>query len=193
MSRSRTFCFVLYPDDESQMETFKYIVSNFDYAYILHDKDTYSNDVIDKDTNELVNRAGDLKKPHYHFIISFKNPRKADKLKEELKLSHIETCNFYFYSRYLIHLDDKDKYQYSQLDIKTNMATRINNALKREFNSKEEESRILLDYIFSKTKDGYLTFRMLTEFAMKNDCLLELQKRPYFYNQFCDQSGFRRY
>lgn len=37
-----------------------------EYAYILHDKDTYDADVTDKDGTK--HKAGDLKKPHWHIL-----------------------------------------------------------------------------------------------------------------------------
>lgn len=192
MKRSRTFALELYPEDEEHMKILKYIKNQFEYAYILHDSDKWENDVLDEEEN-IKYKAGEIKKEHYHVIISLKNARTDKSMLEELNIKHIETCNFYAYTRYLIHLGYPAKYQYSSNQIITNMQLRVNNALKRDYNSEEQDARILLDYIFSKTKEGFLTFRMLTEYAMENDCLKELQKKSYFYNQFCDKTGFNRY
>lgn len=192
MKRSRTFACELYPEDNDHMQILEYIKKNFEYAYILHDSDKWENDVLDEEEN-IKYKAGEIKKEHYHVIISLKNARTDKSLLEELNIKHIETCNFYAYTRYLIHLGYPAKYQYSSNQIITNMQLRVNNALKRDYNSEEQDARILLDYIFSKTKEGFLTFRMLTEYAMENDCLKELQKKSYFYNQFCDKTGFNRY
>lgn len=186
MKRSRTFACELYPEDDSHMITLDYIKNNFEYAYILHDKD-----IFEEDTEE--HKKGEKKKPHFHVLLSFKNARSDDSLKKELNLKHIETSNFYAYTRYLIHLGYPQKYQYSSNDIITNMSLRIENALKRDYNSEEQDARILLDFIFTRTKEGFLTFKMLTEYALEVGCLRELQKKSYFYNQFCDQTGFRRY
>lgn len=192
MKKSRVFSLELYPEDNSHMIILDYIKNNFEYAYILHDKDIHENDVVNEN-GELIHKKGDIKKPHYHVLITFKNPRYVDKLKEELNLKHIESANFYAYSRYLIHLGYPQKFQYKRQDIITNIDLRIDNALKRDYNSDEQDARILLDFIFKKCNEGFLTFRTLTEFAMENDCLRELQKKSYFYNQFCDQTGFRRF
>lgn len=176
MSKSRTFALELYPEDISHMSILEYIMQHYEYAFILHDKDVY------EDTTEE-HMIGETKKPHYHVIISFKNARSIDSIKKELELKHVETCNFYAYTRYLIHLDSPKKHQYSKDEITTNMPTRIDSALKREYNSKEQDSRILIDYIFSR---NFTTFKDLVEYAMQNDCLQELQKKSYFYNQLCD-------
>ncbi len=186
MKRSRTFALELYPEDNQHIAILEYIKNNFEYAYILHDKDTY-----EEDTEE--HKKGEKKKPHYHIILAFKNARTIDSIKKELQIDYVMTCNFYAYTRYLIHLGTPQKYQYSSNDIITNISLRIENALKRDYDSQEQDARILLDYIFKKSNEGFLSFRMLTEYALENGCLKELQKRSYFYNQFCDQTGFRRY
>ncbi len=187
MKRARNFAIVLYPNEsEKDKETLEYIINNFEYAYIEHDKDIW-----EEDGEE--HKRGEKKKPHTHVLINLKNARSDESMKDELQVNYIETSNFYAYARYLIHLGYPNKYQYEKEKIITNMPTRIENALKREFNSEEQDARILLDFIFKETNKGFLTFRKLTEFALENDCLKELQKKSYFYNQFCDQTGFRRY
>lgn len=193
MKRSRTFACELYPEDNDHMQTLEYIKKHFEYAYILHDKDRHEEDVIEEDTGEIKYKKGELKKEHYHVLLYLKNARTDKSMLEELNLKHIETSNFYAYTRYLIHLGCPNKYQYSSNEIITNMNIRVNNALKRDYNSEEQDARILLDYIFKNTNGAFLTFRKLTEYALENDCLRELQKKSYFYNQFCDQTGFRRF
>lgn len=186
MNRTRNFALVLYPNEnEKDLKTLEYIKNNFEYAYIEHNEDVW------EEENEE-HKIGDKKKNHTHVLINLKNARSIKSMLEELEVSHIESCNFYAYTRYLIHLGYPSKYQYSRQDIKTNIPLRIENALKRDYNSEEQDSRILLDFIFSHTNQSFLTFKELTKYAMENDCLLELQRKSYFYNQFCDQTGFKR-
>lgn len=184
MKKARCFSLVLYPyEDEKDMETLNYIKKYFEYAYIEHNYDVW-----EEDTEE--HKRGEVKKAHIHVIIYFKNARSMESIKKELNINYIESCNFYAYARYLIHLGYPSKYQYSSNDIVTNIPIRVENALKRDYNSQEQDSRILLDFIFSRE---ITTFKQLTEFAIANDCLLELQKKTYFYNQFCDNFGFKRF
>lgn len=152
LKKSRSFALELYPEDETHCDVLDYIISFFEYAYILHDKDRFDEDIFDEESKELIHKAGDLKKPHWHVIICFKNPRSVNSLKDELKLAHIETCNFYAYSRYLIHKDSPLKYQYKKEEIHTNMQLRIDNALDRDYNSQEQDTRILLNFLFSKKR-----------------------------------------
>lgn len=197
MKRSRTFVCELYPEDKDHMKVLEYIKKNFQYAIILHDKDTYGKDIIDEDTKEIKHITEEIKKAHYHVLISLKNARTDKSMLEELNQDgklhfvHIETANFYAYTRYLIHLGYPAKYQYSANDIITNMSLRVNNALKRDYNSEEQDARILLDFIFAGNNQPFLTFRELTQFAIENDCLRELQRKSYFYTQFCNKNGYR--
>lgn len=67
---------------------------NVEYSYILHNKD-----------NE--------EQPHYHVCILFKNARTFECMQRAFKGAHIEVMESkYKCFRYLLHLDDADKYQY---------------------------------------------------------------------------------
>lgn len=191
MARFRTFACELYPEDPSHVEILEYIKKYYEYAYILHDKDIWDKEVVDDD-GVTIHKVGDIKKPHYHVILNFKNPRSIDKLRNELGLKHLETCNFYFYSRYLIHKDNPRKFQYNEHEIVTNIELRIHNALKRDYNSQEQDTRILLDFIFSARNQGYLTLKQVTDYATEHDCLLDLKRNINFYRYFIDDIGFRR-
>lgn len=66
----------LYPDDSNYCcnDIIHHLVNyceshNCMYAYILHDKDIFSNTEYNNDYS-LRGRKGDLKKPHYHFIMA---------------------------------------------------------------------------------------------------------------------------
>lgn len=107
MKKSRCFSMVLYPyEDEKHQNILDYITSNFEFAYIEHNFDKY-----EEDTEE--HKKGEYKKAHIHVIIYFKNARTVKSVSEELGLEHLETCNFYAYTRYLIHLGYPNKYQYN--------------------------------------------------------------------------------
>lgn len=179
--RSRSFAMILYEEDESHMQVLDKIVNDgYFYAFIRHDCDVYDTDIFEN--NLVIHHIGDIKKPHYHVLLDFPNPRSVSKLKDLFGLSHIETCNFYFYTRYLIHLDDKNKYQYSKDLIETNILTRINNALTREFNQDEQDSRLLYNFIKEK---NFCSLVQLTDFALEHDCFSELKRNIYFYKSFC--------
>ncbi len=73
---------------------------NCNYAYINH--------------NETNNN-------HYHALIIFKNPRYLSSIKTLFEGAHIEICrSINITCRYLLHLDDDEKKEYSIDDIKCN-------------------------------------------------------------------------
>lgn len=192
MAKFRTFTCVLYPEDDEHMKILEYITTYYEYAYITHDNDVWDVETVDDD-GITIHSVGEPKKTHIHVVINFKNPRSVDKLRAELGLKHLETCNFYFYIRYLIHKDYPKKYQYQEDEIITNMSLRVHNVLKRDYNSQEQDTRILIDYIRYKQKNGFCFLNDLYNFAIENDCLLDLKKNIHFYRLFLDDNaGYRR-
>ncbi|MBD5401984.1 replication protein [bacterium] len=107
-SRTRNFATVVYP--ESAPENWKeLLVQQFVPAMVspLHDKD--------------INPTGELKKPHYHVIIQFDSVKTADQAKEVFEVIGGVGCepvkSIRAYTRYLCHLDNPDKAQYSVDDV----------------------------------------------------------------------------
>ena len=105
----------LYLENINKNDLEEILLSNQDvkeYYFILHDKD------IKEKTNEL-------KKPHYHCCIGYEDYGRytIDKVREYFKPlnTHIKAItSFKKFIRYLIHLDDKSKYQYDLNDVITN-------------------------------------------------------------------------
>ena len=120
--RSYQFIFILYP--ESQQSIIDYVQNNLPCAWAYHDKDTWSEAAFIKYAKEHDGNCpdwqpGDLKKPHYHFIVRFKNQHylsgvyKDLKKHGEIQLAAVKKCfNLYKSYEYLSHKNDPDKYQY---------------------------------------------------------------------------------
>ena len=110
--RSRLFTLVLYPDSTSYdfEEVMRNIKSYKKWAYAMHDKD------IKEDSQEI-------KKIHYHIVIKTDNATTISALSKKLGITdnYIEKVrNERSMIRYLIHLDDSDKYHYNKDIIKSN-------------------------------------------------------------------------
>lgn len=120
--RCSNFCIVLNaPKDKDFIEFYEFFMntikaynSNFDFYSIFHDSDIKDN--------------GELKTPHYHIVITFKNGFRT-RCATILNLFDDDTClcisiqlcvNLYSSIRYLIHLDNETKFQYSKDMITTN-------------------------------------------------------------------------
>lgn len=125
-TKAYQFMFVLYPD--SQQDVISYVQANWPCAWALHDKDVYSEqEFLDyakrHDGTCPTWQIGDLKPPHVHFVVRFKNQRYASGVAKELRKvpsvkvlndAAIRKCyNLYKAYVYLWHQNDLDKAQYS--------------------------------------------------------------------------------
>lgn len=139
--RARTFCLVLYEEDETHRKAIEKIKKSYDYAMILHDKDTDEN--------------GAIKKEHYHIVIQFKNAKWNSSLAEELEIAenYIEEArNIKRALLYLVHFYDDDKYQYSINEVQGSLKKKIEQYLNGEGKSESEKVLEILDEI-DKTDD----------------------------------------
>ena len=103
--RSRAHVLLLYPDCESHVEAVKKIEKSYDYAMILHDKDSDEN--------------GELKKPHWHIVLRFGQAVWSSAICKELGIeeNYIEKPRSFDNALlYLVHFNDSDKYQYNPDD-----------------------------------------------------------------------------
>lgn len=107
--RTRIFATVVYP--ESSSENWQEILAEqFVPAFIspLHDKD--------------VNPTGEPKKPHYHVMLKFDGVKTLEQAKEIFNRIGGVGCEqvqcLRGYARYLCHLDNPEKEQYSTEDVK---------------------------------------------------------------------------
>lgn len=107
--RTRNFATVVYPESapEDWMEK---LSQEFIPAFIspLHDKD--------------VNPGGETKKPHYHVILMFDSVKTSEQAQEVFAKIGGVGCEMVKsirgYCRYLCHLDNPEKAQYKQEDVK---------------------------------------------------------------------------
>lgn len=109
-TRSRNFATVVYPD--SAPDDWQEILSQqFVPSFIgpIHDKD--------------VNPNGEPKKAHYHVIIMFEGKKSVQQVTEIFNLIGGVGCerinSIRGYARYLCHLDNPEKAQYKQEDVRS--------------------------------------------------------------------------
>jgi len=131
-NKFRLFEMILYLETESYdiKEVLKNIRGERYYAYCLHDND--------------IDENGKIKKPHYHIIIRFDNARTQEQVAKKfgVPVNYINNIrNERSYVRYLIHFDDKEKYQYLQRDIECSRS--YERFINKCFDDKETEDEIL--------------------------------------------------
>ena len=108
--RYRNFATVVYPDNGETPENWRSILEDFKTPIFIspfHDSD--------------INPTGEPKKPHYHVLIMFEGMKSKDQVRQlfdQVCAVGLETVNsLRGYARYLCHLDNPDKYQYSPVDV----------------------------------------------------------------------------
>ena len=154
--RSRCYHLILYPSDNKHIEILDLIENNYNYAYILHDKDNIAN-------------TGELKKAHWHVILYFDNAKYLNSLAEELGIqpNYIRTEELKKGLEYLIHKNNKDKTQYSIDEVNGPLKDRLNNFLARSIET-ENTSIMLLFEIINKY-EGQLFIENLLPVVLQNN------------------------
>lgn len=78
------------------------VINKLSFAYILHDKDIQV-------------------EPHYHCVLKYQDAKTFGMIQKHFPGAHIEPAESMFKCcRYLIHLDDPDKFQYSVSEVADN-------------------------------------------------------------------------
>ncbi len=152
--RSKNFTISLYPENEKDILTLEYIKNNYNYAYIIHNKDTDDDGVV--------------KKEHIHTIIMFENAKEMKTVAKELNIeqNRIEKIKSLKYMiRYLIHLDQPEKAQYDIKEIKTNLKDIAKYFKTQSF--EQQEMLKILEYIYSI--DSYIYYYQVLEYVLNNN------------------------
>lgn len=104
--RDRKFVAVLYPEDPTHAACVdKLSQGGYNFAAILHDQDVY----------EDGEHKGELKKPHWHIVLRFKNAVWNTATAKELGITpnYLEACKDVDASLlYLVHFGKEEKFQY---------------------------------------------------------------------------------
>ncbi|MDY2553776.1 MULTISPECIES: replication protein [Bacteria] len=134
--RGRNWAIVVYP--ESLPENWKEIIKSEPVAISpLHDKD--------------VTAEGELKKPHYHLVLSYNGNKSFEQIDEIARLLHApipERINSLTGSvRYLTHMDDPNKYQYDSSDIQVFGGFDLESILSLSTGDKRQLLRDMIEFI----------------------------------------------
>lgn len=179
VNRSRSFCLLLYTETDSYdiddvlcKIKLRCKDAGF-YAYIKH--------------NFCLDDDGHLKKEHIHFVAYFKNACTVSALSKVLGIDDrfIEVCSSISSAvRYLIHLDDPDKHQYSSIDICTSDVDRVCGYLGQYKPTECEKVRLILSQIENGSGLG-----TVIHFCLDNNCWSEFRRaypiwRDLIFNKY---------
>lgn len=171
--RFRLFQCILYPDTNTY--DFKEVLRNLksfrEWAYILHDKDLKTDDT-------------DTKKAHIHFLLHLDNAMTISALSKKTGIpeNYIQNVrNERSMCRYLLHIDDEDKFQYDINDVK--VSGQYERYFKKCFDDLETDD-IIIGNIFSYIND------LLSKHYTYSELLFNVVK---YVNTNCYDRIYKRY
>ena len=162
----RYYCveIILYTENQEHMILLSDLINTYDYAYILHNKDT--------------NDDGSFKKEHIHLLLFFKNARWGSSILNEINIDNSNLIEFRENKanaiQYLIHSNNHNKYQYDFTDIKTNqdLSLYFNKFIDKE----SSDISIILEFI--DNNHSIIYFKDLYYFVLSNN-LWSTYRRNY--------------
>lgn len=165
--RTRTWCAVVYPD--SAPENWRDLLDEQHIPWAcspLHDLD--------------VNPTGEVKKAHWHIVLSFEGKKSFEQITEILAPLNCpipqRAHDIHGAVRYLVHMDNPEKHQYSRSDIEAHGGFDISAALQP---SVSERHQIIDDMIAWCAENGVIEFQDLMDFARD-------QRRDDWFPMLCD-------
>ena len=174
--KTRNYNLVLYPqEDKSHNEALEYIKSHYRYAYIIHDRDIDDN--------------GELKKPHAHIVISFKNARSLTSLSVELNIepNRIEACRDLDSSLcYLIHYYDKEKFQYSCDLVQGPLRNKLNKLIIND-NLLDEDDAVLYLHDFIDKRDSFVSTSDFLKYCCSNGLFSYYRRSANIMHRLIDE------
>ena len=136
--KSRYWTILVYP--ESAPEDWEDILAGLTYCYKLHDHD-------------VVKSTGELKKAHFHVVLAFDGPTTYNVVKEltdSLKSPIPKAVrSLRGMIRYLIHADNKNKYQYKREDI---VSVGMDQEIEQAFTPKKTDDEKKMDRVSTWTR-----------------------------------------
>lgn len=168
--RSKYYTLELYNESDNIRFTDKIEkIKNYNYAYILHDKDNC--------------------KPHYHVVISFANYRYISAVSEELDIpaNYLEpVTSIEGMLTYLIHLNQKNKYQYNIEEVygSDKLLNQFKKCIKNNDLVEEEKVLDLIQFIDSSE---YLTFTKFIKYACSIGRYDIVRRSQYLFCKIIDE------
>lgn len=170
----RSFGMILYSDSTAyDCESILVdVVSNYEFAWIKHDKD------VDED--------GVLKKEHIHVLVSFNSPRKLSWILSRFKQAHVESISSNAaYLRYMTHSDCDDSTKYIYPDSELHLSSKFKSIYEKdikginlidlvnEFNSYceiQDLNPVYKNFVFwiAKEHDSFLVDSLRYAYALKS-------------------------
>ena len=174
--RSRAMCLMLYEEDETHRKAMDIIAeSGYNYACICHDADVEDDGVT-------------VKKPHYHYVIRFRNGQWSSALASDLGIKHnyIQKCKSVDYALlYLIHFNDMNKFQYDVDDVQGNLKARLSELVNMNEKGECEKVNDLIAYIDNSI--GLIRTKDFSKFCADNGYWAEYRRSASIFHRIIDE------
>lgn len=144
--RSRNFCLVLYPEDETHAAAVLKLAQGYKYLAVLHNRDVYDADDTDDDT-----LVGTPKKEHWHIVLKFPQARWNNAVAKELGIAenYVQRCvSLDDYLVYMLHVELPHKAQYDKSEAFGTMVPELLLALQK-VKTPDEKALEVIDIIDS--------------------------------------------
>lgn len=180
--RFYNFILVIYEDDENFDKQYFNLTQEGETIWIRHDKDV----------NE---ENGELKKPHYHFVIKLKNACTISALAKriEVKENMIEPVKKSMNGslKYLIHYGCDNKYQYEASQVESNSTK-----LKRKFEdlvTKDvpEVEKVISIQEYIESCNDYIDLGILGKYVQKINMWDAFRRNMMYFTKLVDQHNGR--
>lgn len=179
--RSRLWCVLLYPEDETHIKALDLIRQSFNYVGILHDKDAWTEE--DEKANPE-HKAGTLKKAHYHLILKFSQARWNTAIADDLGIApnYLEQCrSFDSAAIYLVHEGLEDKYQYESEALEGPLVPAVMKLL-----APADENGRVLELMKLIQSMEYIEYENLVIKACENGMYGDLRRMGYLVSRIVD-------
>ena len=183
-TRARGFAFVLYP--ESAPDNWRDIIDSFHIQWAespLHCFD--------------VNETGEVKKPHWHIVLSFEGLKSLDQVKEittsvngtiPIKLNSVKGM-----VRYFAHLDNPEKYQYPVDQIIGHGGMDVADLLRLSASARYSVIKKICEYVaLSGISEFYQIMDYASEYHSEDWYPVLCDSAAYVVNQYIKSNRQRR-
>lgn len=162
---------IIYEDDENfDNQMFNLMLEN-EVLYARHDKDIWLEDVYEDDGTTIKYHSGDLKKPHVHYVVKFKNPCTLTAFAKRIQVqpNSVEYVDKSLNSciTYLIHFRLDDKYQYDASIVESNSNAFLNRFLKLVNEEVSEVDKVESIESFLDGINDYIDMKILGKHVRK--------------------------
>lgn len=158
--RARTWTFIVYP--ESAPENWRDLLDEYHVPWVespLHDKD--------------INPDGTVKKAHWHVILLFDGKKSYEQVKELTDSINApipqKTANTKGLVRYLIHMDNPEKYQYKREEIVCHCGAEIDEYFALSASSKNAILWEIIEFIRENQVESLVEFMGYIQSTNKRD------------------------